>query len=92
MSTGEQVLRRLRAAAQSVRDKTGKPAATEELLIRHALESFLDRLVRTPHGPASALRLVDALRATGHPVAGVEVRRPSLDDVFLALTGRSLRD
>jgi ABC-2 type transport system ATP-binding protein len=26
------------------------------------------------------------------PLAAVEVRRPTLDDVFLSLTGRSLRD
>ena len=28
----------------------------------------------------------------GIPVSGIESRRPSLDDVFLGLTGRSLRD
>ena len=30
--------------------------------------------------------------AAGIEVAGVESRRPSLDDVFLTVTGRSLRD
>nr|WP_306237871.1 nucleotidyl transferase AbiEii/AbiGii toxin family protein [Ornithinimicrobium sp. HY1745] len=39
----------MRAAAQSARDKTGKPAPTQELLTRHVLESFLDRLSRTEH-------------------------------------------
>lgn len=48
--------------------------------------------VRMADGPASALSLLDALRAAEHPVVGVEVQRPSLDDVFLNLTGRSLRE
>ncbi len=34
----------------------------------------------------------DALSAAGVHLAGVEVRRPSLDDVFLSVTGRALRD
>ena len=34
----------------------------------------------------------DALAAGGIRLAGVEVRRPSLDDVFLSVTGRALRD
>ena len=36
--------------------------------------------------------LITALGGEGITVAGVEVRRPTLDDVFLTLTGRSLRD
>ena len=36
--------------------------------------------------------LITALGAASITVAGVEVRRPTLDDVFLTLTGRSLRD
>jgi len=32
------------------------------------------------------------MRADGIDLAGVELRRPTLDDVFLTLTGRSLRD
>ena len=32
------------------------------------------------------------LRAAGIEPIGVEVARPTLDDVFLSLTGRSLRD
>jgi ABC-2 type transport system ATP-binding protein len=32
------------------------------------------------------------LTGAGVPLAAVEVRRPTLDDVFLSLTGRSLRD
>jgi ABC-2 type transport system ATP-binding protein len=31
-------------------------------------------------------------RSAGLPAASVEVTRPTLDDVFLQLTGRSLRE
>jgi ABC-2 type transport system ATP-binding protein len=36
--------------------------------------------------------ILDDLRAAGLPVASIEVTRPTLDDVFLTLTGRSLRE
>ena len=45
-----------------------------------------------PDGGAALPKLLAALDKAGVDVAGVEVRRPTLDDVFLTLTGRSLRD
>ena len=52
-----------------------------------------DRVVgRVPHGGAALVALVRELDGAGIAVAGVESRRPSLDDVFLGLTGRSLRE
>ena len=36
--------------------------------------------------------LFAALASAGVALAGIEVRRPTLDDVFLSLTGRELRD
>jgi ABC-2 type transport system ATP-binding protein len=52
-----------------------------------------DRVIgRVPHGGAALVELVRALDRDGIPVSGIESRRPSLDDVFLSLTGRSLRD
>jgi ABC-2 type transport system ATP-binding protein len=51
-------------------------------------------LVRV-HVPAGATVLAALLReldAIGVALASVEVHRPTLDDVFLTLTGRSLRD
>jgi ABC-2 type transport system ATP-binding protein len=52
-----------------------------------------DRVVgRVPNGGAALVRLVRELDAAGIEVAGIESRRPSLDDVFLQLTGRSLRE
>jgi ABC-2 type transport system ATP-binding protein len=52
-----------------------------------------DRVVgRVPHGGAALVELVRGLDRAGVAVSGIESRRPSLDDVFLGLTGRSLRD
>lgn len=50
MTAGEEVFRRLQAAARSTASKTRSPAPTQEYLIRHVLESFLDRLNRSRHG------------------------------------------
>ncbi|MGY1745731.1 ATP-binding cassette domain-containing protein [Blastococcus sp. SYSU D00695] len=47
---------------------------------------------RVPAGGRALVGLVRDLDAAGIDVAGVESRRPSLDDVFLGLTGRSLRE
>ncbi|SMO60020.1 ABC-2 type transport system ATP-binding protein [Geodermatophilus aquaeductus] len=52
-----------------------------------------DRVVgRVPNGGGALVQLVRELDAAGLGVAGIESRRPSLDDVFLGLTGRSLRE
>ncbi|MGY1723126.1 ATP-binding cassette domain-containing protein [Blastococcus sp. SYSU DS0533] len=52
-----------------------------------------DRVVgRVPHGGRALVELVRALDAADVAVTGIESRRPSLDDVFLGLTGRSLRE
>jgi ABC-2 type transport system ATP-binding protein len=42
--------------------------------------------------PQLAPGILDDLRSHGIAVASIEVTRPTLDDVFLTLTGRSLRD
>jgi ABC-2 type transport system ATP-binding protein len=52
-----------------------------------------DRVVgRVPRGGAALVELVRLLDRGGIVISGLESRRPSLDDVFLGLTGRSLRD
>ncbi len=48
--------------------------------------------VRVPHGGAALITLVRELDAAGITPVSLETRRPSLDDVFLTLTGRSLRE
>lgn len=72
MTTGDQVFGKLRAAAQSARDKTGKPAPTQEFLTRHVLESFLDRLSRTEHAQ-------DFILKGGILLAAYGARRPTKD-------------
>jgi ABC-2 type transport system ATP-binding protein len=48
--------------------------------------------VRRADGPGFAAQLIRDLDRTGITVSSVEVVRPTLDDVFLQLTGRSLRE
>jgi hypothetical protein len=39
--------------------------------------------------PAASAEAIRRLDARGLPIAAVELQRPSLDDVFLALTGHA---
>ena len=48
--------------------------------------------VRIADGPGAAPALLRAADAAGLTVTRVDVARPTLDDVFLGLTGRSLRE
>ncbi len=48
--------------------------------------------VRAPHGAEAAPGLVTELAWQGMPVTRIEVASATLDDVFLELTGRSLRE
>jgi ABC-2 type transport system ATP-binding protein len=48
--------------------------------------------LRVVEGAGSLPVLLKALDAEGVRVDAAEVRRPTLDDVFLTLTGRSLRE
>jgi ABC-2 type transport system ATP-binding protein len=47
---------------------------------------------RVPRGDEVLVTLLRELDAAGIAMAAVEVHRPTLDDVFLTLTGRALRD
>ncbi|GAA1718649.1 ATP-binding cassette domain-containing protein [Kribbella yunnanensis] len=47
---------------------------------------------RIPRGGAVLPSLLRSIDAQGIELTGVEVHRPTLDDVFLTMTGRSLRD
>ena len=49
-------------------------------------------VVHVPRGASVLPGLLRDLDAKGIGLAAVEVRRPTLDDVFLTVTGRSLRD
>lgn len=72
MSVGDEVFRRIQSAARSAAAKTGAAAPTQEYLIRHTLESFLDRLTRTAHAEDFVLKGGILLAAYG-------VRRPTRD-------------
>ncbi len=72
MSRGDEVFRQLQAVARAAAAHSGAGAPTQEYLIRHVLESFLDRLTRTPHAKDFVLKGGILLAAYG-------VRRPTKD-------------
>lgn len=72
MSTGDAVFRRIQSLARSAKANTATGAPTQEYLIRHTLESFLDRLTRTSHAGDFVLKGGILLAAYG-------VRRPTKD-------------
>ncbi|WP_232246442.1 ATP-binding cassette domain-containing protein [Kitasatospora mediocidica] len=71
------------AAAASAEQLPG----AREVTVDGATVSF-----RVSHGDTAAPELMRTLEAAGNPVRAVQIKRPTLDDVFLTLTGRSLRD
>ncbi|ORW32706.1 hypothetical protein AWC19_25315 [Mycobacterium palustre] len=66
------MFRRIQSLARSAAANGGTRAPTQEYLIRHTLESFLDRLTRSPHAGAFVLKGGILLAAYG-------VRRPTKD-------------
>jgi ABC-2 type transport system ATP-binding protein len=76
---------------------TGEPKRVNEIAerIEGATELAVDdhtARFRVPDGASVLPALLRELDAAGIAMTSVEVRRPSLDDVFLTLTGRTLRD
>jgi ABC-2 type transport system ATP-binding protein len=70
-------------------------ARASALLAQHARDiTTVDGGLRVTvdDGESEALPLMRALDAAGIKVGALAIRHPSLDDVFLTLTGRSLRD
>lgn len=81
-------------------ERTGRPSsvdrvvgiANDTLTMRSALVEN-DRIHLTvERGDQAVIPLLRALNDAGITPASLTVKRPSLDDVFLTLTGRSLRD
>lgn len=66
------IYHQIQAAAKSASKTSGRPVGTQEYLVRHALESFLDRLNQTPHGDDFVLKGGILLAAYG-------IRRPTKD-------------
>jgi ABC-2 type transport system ATP-binding protein len=48
--------------------------------------------VRAANGASAAPGIMSALEAAGFPIASVTVSRPTLDDVYLRHTGRTMRE
>jgi ABC-2 type transport system ATP-binding protein len=58
----------------------------------HVTRTGRDVVARIAHGNEEVSGLIHDLHGRGHGPTSVEVVRPTLDDVFLELTGRSLRE
>jgi ABC-2 type transport system ATP-binding protein len=70
------------------------PAGPEDVVV-HEPGSGDDRLrlvVSTANGAERLPGIIEALRLAGLHVSSASVKQASLDDVFLNLTGRSLRE
>ncbi|HET6530126.1 MAG TPA: ATP-binding cassette domain-containing protein [Actinoplanes sp.] len=68
-------------------------AASAASRIDHQLQRYGTTLQISVDGaPALLPGILEDLRAAGVPASSIEVARPTLDDVFLTLTGRSLRE
>ncbi|MGB3437757.1 MAG: ATP-binding cassette domain-containing protein [Actinophytocola sp.] len=62
------------------------PGATDVTTVENTVR------FRVPRGDTALPELLRALDGKGIPMTSLQVQRPSLDDVFLTMTGRSLRD
>ena len=68
-------------------------AAAAQALASYKIETYDDSVrLFVEDGAAEVPRILRALDAADVPLANVELHRPSLDDVFLTKTGRSLRE
>jgi ABC-2 type transport system ATP-binding protein len=65
---------------------TGHPGVREVTAFDHSLRLTVE------NGEQAMVELMRALDGGGVPVESIQLARPTLDDVFLTLTGRSLRD
>ena len=74
------------------RARSALPAAVTSVEERRGPEGSLRLVLTTAHGPDLVPTVLRSLEAAGVPVTSTDVRAASLDDVFLNLTGRSLRE
>ena len=49
-------------------------------------------IVKTANGEATAPLIIEALRANGHVVTKLSLAKPTLNDVYMEFTGKSMRD
>ena len=75
----------------ALRVEDGK-AAIAELLARHGITAGLEGDVVSFNVPQAEEFVPELIRGFSSNVLSVTIKRPTLDDVFLSLTGRSIRD
>ncbi|HEU5102018.1 MAG TPA: ATP-binding cassette domain-containing protein [Roseiflexaceae bacterium] len=86
---GDRIVLALRDEAEAAR----AAEIAEQIPTSDSLTIDATRLeLRVMHGPAVLPELLRALERAGIQTLAAELKRPTLDDVFLALTGRSLRE
>jgi ABC-2 type transport system ATP-binding protein len=61
-------------------------------IVRDVAESDEELRLTVEHGEEALPALLRALDGAGMTISSISLSRPTLDDVFLTLTGRSLRD
>jgi ABC-2 type transport system ATP-binding protein len=68
-------------------------AAAARALEAYKFETYDDSVrLHVDDGAVAIPQILRALDAAGVPLREIELHRPSLDDVFLTKTGRSLRE
>lgn len=72
MSAGDRIYHQIQRAARDAGRDSGAPVPTQEYVLRHALESFLERLTRTEYSDAVVLK-------GGLLLAAFGARRPTKD-------------
>jgi len=77
---------------ERLRRVTTRPDDVEHAVVAEPDGSAVRYSVVVDHGDRVLPGLLAALAADGHDVRAVELHQPTLDDVFLGLTGRSLRE
>jgi ABC-2 type transport system ATP-binding protein len=92
---GDRIILRLREFTPTAEAEQAKTMATalpfvQDVIINSAQGNSLN-LVVTPHSDA-LLELQKALKTAGLPIFGIAQARPSLDDVYLSATGKTLLD
>jgi ABC-2 type transport system ATP-binding protein len=71
----------------------GAVAAAAQALSTYKIETYDDSVrLYVDDGSVAIPQILRALDAAGVPLGEIELHRPSLDDVFLTKTGRSLRE
>jgi ABC-2 type transport system ATP-binding protein len=68
------------------------PSAADELRVRYGVSPVVEDGTVSFQVPGGEAFLPDFVRSFGQPMEAIGLRRPTLDDVFLHLTGREIRD